>query len=261
MTSLARFLRERWALVVGPLVLLAVWELLSRTGVIPGTFFPEPTRIIAGVTIIADAETGLGIDLMMTVFRLIVTVVLAVLIGVGIGIAITASQWTQRGISTVLAFVYPIPGVLFFPFLTFILGRTETAVLLTALVTPLIVMILYTVAGVNSISKTLIEVADNYACRGARRFFRILVPGALPSIVTGIRISLGFGLIAVIAIEMVGAPSGLGNFLWENWQILRVTDMYVALLCIAVLGLLTTVGFDGVAGRLLPWQADAGSTS
>ena len=102
MTSLARFLRERWALVVGPLVLLAVWELLSRTGVIPETFFPEPTRIIAGVTIIADAETGLGIDLMMTVFRLIVTVVLAVLIGVGIGIAITASQWTQRGISTVL---------------------------------------------------------------------------------------------------------------------------------------------------------------
>lgn len=261
MTSIARFLRERWALVVGPLALLAVWELLSRAGVIPTTFFPPPTRIIAGASIIVDMDTGLGGDILMTIFRLVVTVVLAVAIGVGFGIAITASQWTERGISTVLAFVYPIPGVLFFPFLTFILGRTETAVLLTALVTPLIVMILYTVAGVHSISKTLIEVADNYDCRGARRFFRVLVPGALPSIVTGIRISLGFGLIAVIAIEMIGASSGLGNFLWENWQILRVTDMYVALLCIAVLGVLSTVGFDAIADRILPWRTDARSAS
>ncbi|GGH38371.1 ABC transporter permease [Microbacterium album] len=261
MTRLLHFLRERWALVVGPVVLLAVWEVLSRNGVIPPTFFPPPTRIAAGASIIVELDGGLGSDILMTIFRLVVTVVLAVMIGVGLGIAITASEWAERGVSTVLAFVYPIPGVLFFPFLTFILGRTEAAVLLTALVTPLIVMVLYTVAGVHSISRTLIEVADNYDCRGARRFFRLLLPGALPSIVTGIRISLGFGLIAVIAIEMIGASAGLGNFLWENWQILRVTDMYVALLCIAVLGLLTTVGFDAIADRIVPWRADARSTS
>ncbi len=261
MSVIGRFLRERWALIVGPLALLTAWELLSRAGVIPVTFFPPPTQIAAGASIIVDMESGLGGDLLMTVFRLIVTIVLAVLIGVSLGIAITASQWTERGISTVLAFVYPIPGVLFFPFLTFILGRTETAVLLTALVTPLIVMMLYTVAGVHSISRTLIEVADNYDCRGAKRFFWVFVPGALPSIVTGIRISLGFGLIAVIAIEMIGASSGLGNFLWENWQILRVTDMYVALACIAVLGLLATVGFDEIANKILPWRAEERSAS
>ncbi|GGA76317.1 taurine ABC transporter permease [Pseudoclavibacter endophyticus] len=261
MNALARFLRERWALAVGPLVLLGLWEALSRIGAIPMTFFPPPTRIIANAGIILDLETGLGGDILATIGRLVGTVALAVLIGVGLGIAITASQWTERGVGTLLSFVYPIPGVLFFPFLTFVLGRSETAVLLTALVTPLIVMILYTVAGVHSINRTLIEVADNYDCRGARRFFRVFLPGALPSIVTGIRISLGFGLIAVIAIEMVGAPSGLGNFLWENWQTLRVTDMYVALLCIAVLGLLTTVGFDALADRLLPWRADARKTS
>jgi len=112
------------------------------------------------------------------------------------------------------------------------------------------------VAGVRSIDRTLLEVADNYGSRGARRFFGILVPGALPSIVTGIRIALGFTLIAVIAIEMVGASTGLGQFLWSNWQILRVTDMYVALLIIAVLGLLSSVGFDAVADRLLPWRRD-----
>lgn len=249
-----RGLRDKWALFVGPVVILVGWEILSRTGIIRATFFPPPTEIIARSVIIFEPASGLGGDIIATVLRVLVTIVLAVILGVGVGIAITASQWMDRGAHTILAFLYPIPGVLFFPFLTFLLGRTEMAIILTALVTPLIVMILYTVAGVRSIDRTLVEVADNYGSRGVKRFFGILVPGSLPSIVTGIRVSLGFTLIAVIAIEMVGAPNGLGQFLWSNWQILRVTDMYVALLIIAVIGLISSVGFDAVADRILPWR-------
>ncbi|MCR2808373.1 MULTISPECIES: ABC transporter permease [unclassified Microbacterium] len=251
-----RALRERWALFVGPIAILLGWEVLSRTGIIRPTFFPPPSQIIARSVIVFEPASGLGGDIIATVVRVLVTILLAVVLGVAVGIAITASQWLERGTHTVLAFLYPIPGVLFFPFLTFLLGRTEMAIILTALVTPLVVMILYTVAGVRSIDRTLLEVADNYGSRGRRRFLGILVPGALPSIVTGIRVSLGFTLIAVIAIEMVGAPNGLGQFLWSNWQILRVTDMYVALLIIAVIGLISSVGFDAVADRILPWRRD-----
>lgn len=249
-----RALREKWALLVGPGLILLGWELLSRTEVIRSTFFPPPTEIVSRGVIVFDAESGLGDDIIATVLRILATIALAVLIGVAVGIAITTSLWLERGTNTLLVFLYPIPGVLFFPFLTFLLGRSEMAIILTALVTPLIVMVLYTVAGVRSIDRTLLEVADNYGSRGARRFFGILIPGALPSIVTGIRVSLGFTLIAVIAIEMVGASNGLGQFLWSSWQILRVTDMYVALLIIAVLGLLSSVGFDSVADRMLPWR-------
>lgn len=249
-------LAERWTLFVGPALILLTWELLSRAHVIRPTFFPPPTEILVRATIIFDAGSGMGGDIIATVMRILATIFFAVLIGVSVGIAITASQWMERGTTTVLAFLYPIPGVLFFPFLTFLLGRTEMAIVLTALVTPLIVMVQYTLAGVRSIDRTLLEVADNYGADGARRFFGILVPGALPSIVTGIRVSLGFTLIAVIAIEMVGASNGLGQFLWSSWQILRVTDMYVGLLIIAVLGLLSSVGFDAVADRMLPWRRD-----
>jgi ABC-type nitrate/sulfonate/bicarbonate transport system permease component len=253
---LRRAFGEKWALFVGPVLILLAWELLSRAHVIRPTFFPPPTEILIRAGIIFDVGSGMGGDIIATVLRVLATISFAVLIGVALGIAITASQWMERGTNTVLAFVYPIPGVLFFPFLTFLLGRSEMAIILTALVTPLIVMVLYTVAGVRSIDRTLLEVADNYGAEGFRRFFGILVPGALPSIVTGIRVSLGFTLIAVIAIEMVGASNGLGQFLWSNWQILRVTDMYVALLIIAVLGLLSSVGFDAVANRMLPWRRD-----
>lgn len=251
-----RALKQYWVVGVGPLAILGVWEVLSRTEVLRPTFFPPPTEIIAGSSIIFEGGTGLGDDILITILRVIITVGLAVFLGVTIGIAVCASLWTERGASTVLAFLYPIPGVLFFPFLTFLLGRSETAILLTALVTPLVVMILYTIAGVRSIDPRLLEVSHNYGCRGARYFFKVILPGSLSSIVTGIRISLGFSLIAVIAIEMVGAQVGLGQFLWANWQILRVTDMYVALLCIGVLGLLSSVGFEAVAGKLFPWRTD-----
>ncbi len=251
-----RTLRGKWVFLIGPVVLLTAWEVLSRTGILRPTFFPPPTEIISRSSIVLDAGDGIADDIGITVLRVLITIGLAVVVGVAVGIAVTASRWTERGAGTVLAFVYPIPGVLFFPFLAFLLGRNEAAVLLTALVTPLVVMVLYTIAGVRSIDPLILEVARNYGSRGARFFLRVIVPAALPSIVTGIRISLGFSLIAVIAIEMVGAQSGLGRFLWSNWQILRVTDMYVALLCIAVLGLLSSLGFDALADRLLPWRAE-----
>lgn len=252
-----RAIAAKWPVLVGPVLILGLWEILSRTEVLRPTFFPPPTAILARATIVFDVESGLGADVGATVLRVAITIGLATLIGISLGLAMTASRWTERGLSTVLVFFYPIPGVLFFPFLTFQLGRGELAIILTAFVTPFIVMVLYTVAGVRSIDATLLEAARNYGSSGWRHFSRVLLPGALPSIVAGLRIALGFSLIAVVAIEMVGAQDGLGQFLWANWQILRVMDMYVALLCVAALGLLSSLGFDAVADRLLPWRPDA----
>lgn len=252
----------RWPVLVGPVVVLAVWETLSRTGVLRATFFPPPTAIVARSSILLDTASGLGADLRSTLLRLALTILLATLAGVGLGLAMTSSAWLERGVGAVLAFLYPIPGVLFLPFLAFVLGRGETVVILASVVTPFIVMALYTVEGVRAIDPVLLEAARAYDTRGWRFFSRVLVPGALPAIVAGFRIALGFTLIAVIAVEMVAAPDGLGHFLWANWQILRVMDMYVALACIAVLGLLSSVGFDAVANRLLPWrESETGSAA
>jgi ABC-type nitrate/sulfonate/bicarbonate transport system permease component len=249
-----RTIADKWPILVGPVVILGAWEWASRVGLLRQTFFPPPTRILARSTIVFDADAGLAGDIQATVLRVLVVILLATVLGMGLGLLMTVSQWTERGMATVLAFFYPIPGVLFFPFLTFMLGRGESALILTSLVTPFIVMALYTVAGVRTIQTELLEAARNYGSTGWRFFSRVLIPGALPAVVAGFKISLGFSLIAVIAVEMVGAQSGLGQFLWSNWQILRVMDMYVALLCVAVLGLLSSVGFDALADRVIPWR-------
>lgn len=248
-------MRRRWALLVGPVIILGGWEFASRTELVRPFFFPPPTEIAARSLILFDAERGLGDDLLATVVRLLVVAGLAAVLGIMTGLLMVASRWLNRGMETVLAFFYPIPAILFFPFLSFVLGRSETAVVLTAMITPFIIMAVYTVAGVRSIKPEHLEAARNYGAAGWRFFSRVLVPGALTSIVAGFRVALGFSLITVIAMEMVAASDGLGRFLWANWQVLRVTDMYVALVGIAMLGLLSSVGFDALANRLLPWRA------
>ncbi|MFW6090388.1 MAG: ABC transporter permease [Actinomycetota bacterium] len=246
---------SRWPVVIGPVVILGGWELASRTELIRPFFFPPPTEIVARSVILFDADEGLGNDLLATVVRLLLVAGFAAALGIMTGLLMSAWRWLNRGMETVLAFFYPIPAILFLPFLSFVLGRGETLVVLTAMITPFIIMSVYTLAGVRSIPSEYLEAGHNYGATGWRFFARVLMPGALTWIIAGFRVSLGFSLITLIAIEMVAASEGLGQFLWANWQILRVTDMYVALVAIAALGLLTSVGFDALANRLLPWRS------
>lgn len=249
-----RYLRQWWPLLAGPAVILGGWEYASRAELVRPFFFPPPSEVAARTLILFDAERGLAVDLRATVVRLAVVAGLAAVFGIATGLLMSAWRWLTRGMETVLAFLYPIPAILFFPFLSFAIGRGELAIVLTATITPLIIVTVYTLAGVRSIDPAVIEAARNYGAKGWRFFSRVLLPGALTSIVAGFRIALGFSLITVIAIEMVAASDGLGSFLWANWRVLRVTDMYVALVGIATLGVLSSAGFDALANRLLPWR-------
>jgi NitT/TauT family transport system permease protein len=250
-----RRLRQLWPLLIGPVVILGLWELASRLELVRPTFFPPPSRVLAASTALLDMDGGIGEDLTSTVLRLLLTAAISAGLGIATGLSMAAFRRASRGVELVLAFFYPIPAILFLPLISFIAGRGELAILVTAFVTPYIVISIYTIVGIREIDHVLIEAGRNYGAHGWRYFSRVLVPGALPVILAGVRVSLGFTLISVVATEMVVARVGLGARLWTSWQVLRVMDMYVALVAVAVLGLLSSVGFDALSRRLLPWRA------
>jgi NitT/TauT family transport system permease protein len=250
-----RWFRQRWPLLIGPVLILGLWEAASRLELVRPTFFPPPTRVIAASTALLDMDGGIGDDLTSTVVRLVLTALVAASLGIATGLSMAAFRRASRGVEVVLAFFYPIPGILFLPLISFIAGRGEVAILVVALITPYIVISIYTIVGIREIDQVLIEAGRNYGAHGWRYFSRVLVPGALPVILAGVRISLGFTLITVVATEMVVARVGLGARLWTSWQVLRVTDMYVALVAVAVLGVASSMGFDALSRRLLPWRA------
>ncbi len=83
------------------------------------------------------------------------------------------------------------------------------------------------------------------------------MPGALPSIMAGIKLAMGMGLILIAISEMVAAQNGIGFMIWNAWQVLTVDTMYVGLLVIAVLGFLFSLALDEIERYLIPWKGSA----
>ena len=94
------------------------------------------------------------------------------------------------------------------------------------------------------------DAADRYQV-----FRTVALPGAMPLIMTGVKLGVGMGLILISLAEMIGAKSGLGYMMWNAWEILSVETMYVGLLVIAALGVLFTVVLNEIERYLVPWKA------
>jgi NitT/TauT family transport system permease protein len=85
-------------------------------------------------------------------------------------------------------------------------------------------------------------------------FTDVALPGALPQIVTGLRVGMGIALLVIVSAEFVGARSGLGYLIWTSWQVLQVEKMYVGLVTIALIGFVTSVLLHWLEVILVPWR-------
>lgn len=255
MRRASRRAREHWAAVASALVLLATWEAASASGLLREVFFPRPSSVAAQFWVML-VDGSLAHHGRVTVTRLAWAFLLATLPGVAVGLAMGISRRTREGLDPLFAVVYPIPSILFLPLISFVLPSAEVALVVTGAITSFFLVAYTTMTGVQQLERTVLEAAVHYGARGARLFGKVLLPGALPFIVTGMRLGLGYALIVVIAVEMVSAREGLGALLWLSWQILKVEDMYAALVAVALLGSLLTWGVALLRARLLPWVED-----
>jgi len=97
-------------------------------------------------------------------------------------------------------------------------------------------------------------VARNFGASRLQTFRTIALPGAMPLIMTGVKLGVGMGLILIALAEMIGAKSGLGYMMWNAWEILSVETMYVGLIVIAALGVLFSLILNEVERFLVPWK-------
>ena len=234
-------------------VLLLLWEWGAGRGAIRAFFFPPPSRIWARFLLLAESGV-LSRHTAATLMRVGAAFVLSGLPGIALGLLMGFSATVRHGLSPIISFVYPVPAVLLLPVAVSAFGRSEAALILTSAITPFFLVSLSTMSGVLRIEPTLLEAARNFGASGWRLFSKVLLPGALPFIFTGLRLGLGFSLIVVLAVEILLSPTGLGAYLWEMWELLRVENVYAALLVVAVIGLLSTYGLDWLGSRLLPWH-------
>jgi ABC-type nitrate/sulfonate/bicarbonate transport system permease component len=136
-------------------------------------------------------------------------------------------------------------------------GIGETSKLMAAAIAGFFPMLINSQAGVRAISPLLFEVLESYGARNRDVFLRVVLPGSLPMILAGLRISVNVGLIVTIAVEFVSAKRGLGTLIWLSWETFRTEDLYAGVIVIAVLGI-AFAQFLRLLNRVLtPWQPES----
>jgi NitT/TauT family transport system permease protein len=240
-----------------PVALLALWEIASRLAFVSPRYFPAPTTI---AWVLADrfVEGDLGAQALVTLARLACAFALAAVPGVLLGLLMGIARPVRAAIEPYIAFIFPVPKITLLPFLLIILGVGEPAFVLTGAASAFFQIVISTLGGVQTLDPRLLEVGRNYGAHGARLFWKVILPAALPSIFTGLRLGLGLALVSLVAVEFIAAKSGLGHLVYRHWQMLSTPEMYAAFVLVGALGLALTRGLRALQARILTWQDDPG---
>jgi ABC-type nitrate/sulfonate/bicarbonate transport system permease component len=245
--------RDRLLAVLSPLALLALWELLSRAGILDDRFFPPPSEIAS--TFVDLAGSGeLWSNTWISVRRVLLGLAMGAIPALVIGLAMGLYRPVRAALDPLVAATYPIPKSAIVPLLLLIFGLGEMSKIVMVAIGAFFPVVMNTAAGVREIPPIYRDVGSNFGASRWQTFRTIALPGALPLIMTGLKLAVGLGLILIVIAEMIGAKSGLGFMIWNAWQIFAVPTMYVGLITISVLGVLFTLALTELERLVIPWR-------
>jgi NitT/TauT family transport system permease protein len=238
-------------------LLLGSWEAGVRWGGVSPLLTPAPSTILRElVTLVANGV--MVSNLMATLLRLASGLTVGASIGVALGLAMGWWPTLRRAIDPIVAGIHPIPKIALFPILIVMLGIGEESKIAAIAIGAFFPSLINTMAGVRAISPVQIDLARNYGAGTSAMFFRILLPGSLPLILTGLRISANVAFLSAIGVEMISAHNGLGSLLWLSWQAFRIEQLYATLIMVGLVGVGLTLTIRTVTNRWAPWLTDSG---
>ncbi|HEX3549154.1 MAG TPA: ABC transporter permease [Candidatus Elarobacter sp.] len=243
--------RDRALSVASPLALFVLWEIAARAHWIDVRFFPAPSAI-AGTFGTMIVNGSLASNTLTTLERLAIGIVAGGVPALLLGLAMGLYRPVYALVDPLIAATYPIPKSAILPLILLIFGLGEPSKYAMVAIGMFYPVVINTAAGVRQIDRMYFDVGRNFGARGWAVFRTIAFPGALPVIMTGVKLGVGLGLILIAVAEMIGAQSGLGYMIWNAWQVLQVNVMYVGLITIAVIGFVLTVLLNEVERLLIP---------
>lgn len=246
------------ALGIGlPVLLIALWQVAAQLNWIDRRFFPAPTTI--GVSMFeyltSSANRAVLLEhVLATLRRVGIGYGLGATIGVTVGVVMGLHRQTRWAVSPMLYGLFPMPKIAIYPLMIVIfgLGDASTSALVTLGV--FFMTCINTLSGIRYTNAIYHDVADAFRFPPMTRWFRVFIPSAMPSILTGLRLGLGQALILVVAAEFVSADRGIGRFIWDSWQILDISRMFMGLGIVLLFGGTAAVLGNIAEQQLIPWH-------
>ena len=220
-------------------------------GAVKSTGFPTPVEV--GKTIarhLADPlydkgpnDKGIGLQLAYSLGRVSLGFALAVLVALPLGFVIGMSPLMRQAIDPFVQVLKPISPLAWMPLALYTLKDSDVSGIFVIFICSVWPMLINTAFGVASVKRDWLHVASTLEVRPLRKAFRVILPAAAPTIVTGMRISMGIAWLVIVAAEMLVGGTGVGYFVWNEWNNLSLVNVIFAVLVIGVVGMLLDMAF------------------
>lgn len=244
--------------LMSPIVILLIWEACSRSGLVDPLLLPPPTRVFADIGQLLVSGELFG-ALWASFRRILIGFSLAVIFSVPIGALMARVRTVDDLVNPLVELIRPISPLAIYPLALLWFGLGDGSKIFLIALSCSFPVILNTYAGVKSIDVALVRASMSLGASPTEIFRRIILPGSLPHIFTGVRIAWGIALIVIIATEMVGAIAGIGHMILYAQQTFQVPRVYSGIVIIGALGFLTDLGFRALKRRIMPWYKELGA--
>ena len=239
-------------------VLAAAWYLAtSATHLIPSIYLPMPGEVgdaLRQIVVDGYADGRLHQHFLHSSALVLMGFAAAIAIGVPLGMWMGWSWRAEAFVNPVFLLIRPIPPLAWIPLAIVWLGLGDAAKVLVIWFAAFVPAVINSYAGVRTIERYLIEAAQSLGIRGSALVREVLVPGALPLIFTGLRLSLQACWTTLVAGELIGAITGLGHVLYQAGLDIYPAMIVVGMLSVAVAGALMTHVLGWIEARAMPWR-------
>jgi NitT/TauT family transport system permease protein len=255
MTARQRRTLEIFLTLMAPLIILLIWEFLSKTERIDPLFWPAPSSLWDTLTKLVSDGT-LFSDIWISTLRILGGFLLGAIPGVIVGLAMGLFWPVRVFLMPIATALYAVPKIAILPLVIIAFGIGEMSKLMVVALSIFFLVVLNTMSGVMTIDRSYQDVARNFGASRWQLFTTVALPGALPAIFTGLRLALGFSLIVIVGAEFLSAKNGVGHLIWESYQTLAMKKMFVGLIVTGLMGWALTLGLDLLERLALPWNAN-----
>ena len=243
----------RWFGFLVFIAIIAIAEQGTRSGWISSLTLPKPSDVLG--TFWELYQSGLLLKhLGLSLSRLITGAALGISAAVSAGVLIGLFSYVRSGLVPVVAAIFPIPKIALLPLFVIWFGIGEGskyALIALGTFTP---MVIATYGAVDNVDRTLIRMGQSFGMSWFSIVRKIVLPGAMPGILSGLRISLAIAIILLVAAEMLGAEFGIGAYILEAGSLYDLERLFAGVVILSLLGVLISAAITFAERRLLDWR-------
>ncbi len=239
--------------IISIITFLALWESIVQAGFVQPLFLPAPTMVYSDfIRLYERGEIWLHVS--ASARRVLVGFALAGAVAVPLGILLGASKFLKAIADPILSILRPLPSMSWIPLSLLWLGITEAQKYSIVFMGSFAPTVLYTIEATRSIDPVLIRAALNLGATRAKLMREVILPGALPPIISGLKVMLGIAWTTVISAELVAADKGLGYLIMDGKEFFRTEQVLLGMALISLTVMIIDVTFRSVEKKIIPWM-------